>query len=130
MGKIAVVHHGGSQITLSMIRFGLPRRMLLRLARRFRMVDRFRFPLFTPKYEIALFDGSPIIFSLRNPYLVFYYPDADTASRKWGELVAAVKQGGLYGNAIVQFIRDGDPCEQGLNPVGLDKALSNFFREA
>lgn len=87
MGKIAVVHHGGSKITLSMIRFGLPRRMLLHLARRFRLVDRFRFPLFTPKYEIAIFDGSPkVVFSLRNPHFVFYYPDANTASRKWGEL--------------------------------------------
>jgi hypothetical protein len=66
--------------------------------------------------------------SFLNPYLIFYYPDADTASRKWAELAAAVEQDGLYGSEIVQFIRDGRPREQGLNPVGLDKAWATLFR--
>jgi hypothetical protein len=129
MGKVAVLDHAGNKITLSMIKFGLPRRVLLRLAKKFRMINRYRFPLFTPRYEIAVFDGGPkVVFSLHNPYLVFYYPDTDTASRKWAELAAAVEQGGLYGNEIVQFIRDGHPREQGLNPVGLGKAWANLFR--
>ena len=127
MGKVAVVDHAGSKITLSMIRFGLPRRVLLRLAKRCRLVDRFRFPLFIPKYEIAIFDGGPkVVFSLRQPHLVFYYPDADTASRKWNQLTTAVEQGGLHGKEIIQFIRDGHPREQGLDPVGLDRAWRTF----
>jgi hypothetical protein len=129
MGKVAVLDHAGTKVPLSMIKLGLPRRVLLRLAKKFRMIDRYRFPLFTPKYEIAVFDGGPkVVFSLGNPYLIFYYPDADTASRKWAELAAAVEQGRLYGSEIVQFIRDGHPREQGLNPVGLDKAWAALFR--
>jgi hypothetical protein len=131
MGKVAVLDHAGSKITLSMIKFGLPRRVLLHLAKTFRMIDRYRFPLFIPKYEIAVFDGGPkVVYSLRTPHLVFYYPDADTATRKWAELADVVEQGGLHGKEIVQFIRDGRPREQGLNPVGLEKALNNFFRSS
>jgi hypothetical protein len=129
MGQVAVVDHAGTKITLSMIKFGLPRRVLLRLEKKFRMIDRYRFPLFTPKYEIAVFDGGPkVVFSLRNPSHVFYYPDADTASRKWAEPAAAVERGGLHGDEIVQFIRDGNPREQGLNPVGSDRAWAKLFQ--
>lgn len=39
----------------------------------------------------------------------------------------AVEQGGLHGNEIVRFIRDGNPREQGVNPVGLNRALADFF---
>jgi hypothetical protein len=131
MGKFAVIDHAGSTITLSMIKFGPLRRILLRVAKKLRLVERYRFPLFTPKYELAVFDGGrKAVSSLHTPYLVFYYPDAGTAIRKWAELAAAVKQGGLHGNEIIQFIRNGNPREQGLNPVGLNSALSNFFREA
>lgn len=131
MGKVAVVDHAGSEITLSMIRFGFPRRMLLRFAKRYRLVDRFRFPLFIPKYEIAIFDGGrKAVFSLRQPHLVFYYPDANAASRKWNQLTAAVEQGGLHGKEIIQFIRDGQPCEQGVDPVGLDRAWRALLQQS
>jgi hypothetical protein len=96
MRKMAVVDHAGTKITLSMIRFGLPRRILLRLATRFRMFDptTINYPVFIPRYEIAVFDGPPKVSSLRAPDRVFYYPDEDIAARKWAELAAAVEQGG------------------------------------
>jgi hypothetical protein len=119
MGKVAAIEHAGRKITLSMVKFGLSKRILLKIKPKYPQLA-----MFTPRYEIALFDGGPeAVISLHKPHLIFYYPDADTATRKWGELVAAVEQGGLHGNEIIQFIRNGDPCEQGLYAGGLHRAL-------
>jgi hypothetical protein len=125
MGKLAVIDHRGRKTTLSMVKFGLSKRILLRLAKKFRIVNRYELALFVPKYEIAVFDSDSVF--ARIPHLIFYYPDADTATRKWLQLSAVVEQGGLHGKEMVQFVRDGNPHEQGFSSVGLDRALANFF---
>jgi hypothetical protein len=128
MGRVVVVDHAGTKITLSMTRFRLPRRMLLRLVARFRMFDAttIKFPVFIPKYEIAVFDGPPKVFSLRTPDLVFYYPDADIATRKWAELAAAVQQGGLLGEALDHFITYANPREQGVRHPALERYFAKL----
>lgn len=131
MGKVAVLNHAGTKITISMIKFGWPRRILLRLAVRFRMFDptTIKFPVFIPRYEIAVFNGSPkIVFSLRTPDLVFYYPSVDIATRKWAELTAAVQQGGIFGEALDHFVRDAHPREQGVRHPGLERYFAKFSR--
>jgi hypothetical protein len=131
MGRFAVLEHAGNKITLSMIKFGLPRRILFHIAKKLRLVDRFEFAVFTPKYEIAVFDGGrEAVYSLHTPPFVFYYPDAGTANKKWGELVTVLEEGGLHGDQLIDFIRNAHPREQGLNAIGVEKALNNFFREA
>jgi hypothetical protein len=129
MGKFAVVDHAGEKITLSMVKLGVMKRMLLRLAKKFRMVDRYEFALFSPRYELAVFDGPSIVLSPM-PHFIFYYPDTDTATRKWNELTAAVELGGLCGGQFIDFIRNADPREQGVNAIGVKKAVNHFFREA
>ena len=64
--KLAVVDHAGKRITLSMIKFGPWKCLLWRFGKPFGMINH-----------------------------IFYYPDADTANRKWSELVAAVEQDGF-----------------------------------
>src|SRR5260370_28572135 len=120
MGQVAVVDHGSKKITLSMVRFGLPRRILLHIAKQFRLIDRYKCGVFTPRYEIAVFDGGPnAVFSLHTPYMVFYYRNSCTATRKLAELSAVVEQGGLHGDPLVQFIRTDYPNEQEVYPIGL-----------
>jgi hypothetical protein len=124
MGKVAVLDHEGAKITLSMIKFGLSKRMLFCVARKLRLIDRYSFAIFTPKYEIAVFRGIPkgvlskaVFVSM--PDVIFYYPDADTAARKWGDLATAIEQGGLLGAALLRFMSDAHPSEQGQNILGL-----------
>lgn len=129
MGKIAVIDHAGTKITLSMIKFGLPRRILLSIARKFQMVDPYRFPAFIPRYEIAVFNGGPkVVFSLSTPDVVFYYPDEDTATRKWTELSVAIQQDGLFGKAVDHFIRYAHPHEQGVHHPALEKYFAEHLR--
>jgi hypothetical protein len=128
MGKFAVVDHAGEKITLSMVKFGVAKRILLRVAKKFRLINRHEFAQFSPRYELAVFDGPKVVLS--QMHLIFYYPDADTATKKWGELAAAVEHGGLHGGQVIDFIRNADPREQAVNAVGVEKALNNFFREA
>jgi hypothetical protein len=87
MGKVAVVDHAGKRITLSLIRFGPLKRLLWRCGKRFGMIKSYEWAIFTPRYEIGVFDGSPRVLSSNMPHYIFYYPDADTANRKWSELV-------------------------------------------
>jgi hypothetical protein len=108
MGELATVAYEGSEITLSMVKWGVLRRTLLS----WMPSDNTRPCRFIPQYEIAVYDGSPKVVFSKQPTLVFYYPDKETAFEKWDELLAIVKQGGLYGAG--EFIRDGDPRKQGV----------------
>ncbi len=109
MGKLSVVQFGGSDITLSMIRWGI--------LRRYRS-NKFGFmnltgALFIPKYEIAVYDGEPSVkYKLGLPDMVFYYPDKSTALQKFDELRAVITQGGLFGKPIRDFISSAEPKEQ------------------
>jgi hypothetical protein len=114
MGKVTVVNHEGSEITLSMVKWGWPRRLMLSLGKKLRIFNRFSIALFVPKYEIAIYDGgSRVVFS-QKPYIMFYYPDAGAASSKWNELATIFERGGLYGDELQDFIRAGHPREQGV----------------
>jgi hypothetical protein len=59
MGKVAVVDHAGKRITLSLIKFGPLKRLLWRFGKRFGMIKSYEWAIFTPRYEIGVFDGSP-----------------------------------------------------------------------
>jgi hypothetical protein len=83
---------------------------------------------FYTKIQIGIFDGGPNLFS-NDAYYVFYYPDADTANEKWSKLVALVEQDGLHGNQLTQFIRDGNPREQGFNGIGFEREWAKCFKE-
>ena len=110
MGKLATVAHEGSEITLSMIKWGALRRMLNSRSTIFGAVA----PTpFIPQYEIAIYDGSSKAIFSKKPIFIFFYPDKETALEKWDELVEIIEQGGLYGKTE-EFIRDGDPRKQGV----------------
>jgi hypothetical protein len=70
MGKVAVVNHRGSQITLSMVKWSV-RRLALYWGKKLRLINRLSIALFIPKYEIAVYDGGPkVVFSEKKAHPV------------------------------------------------------------
>ena len=63
MRKFAVVRHSEAEITLSMVRWGWVRRFALFWGKKLGKINRFYIALFTPKYEIAVYEGgsSPVV---------------------------------------------------------------------
>ena len=112
MGEIRIASYEGSEITLSMVKWGAIRRSLLYLGKRFRFVNRFSVALFVPRYEIALYKGNPRVVFSKRPSIVFYYPDKAIALAKLEELVTIVQQGGILGKPLQEFLRNGAPREQ------------------
>lgn len=109
MGELATITHEGTEITVSMIKWGAFRRMALS-----RMHINPDAPArFVPQYEIAIYKGSPKAVVSSKPVYVFYYPDRDVAFEKWLELTANLKSCGLHGKEMQAFIRDGNPEKQG-----------------
>jgi hypothetical protein len=114
MGAVRIASYEGSEITLSMVKWGAVRRSLLFLAKRFRLVNRFSVALFVPRYEIALYEGNPRVVFSKRPFIIFYYPDEVIARAKLEEIVTLVQQGGLLGKPLQEFLRNGAPREQGV----------------
>jgi hypothetical protein len=108
MGELATVTYEGSEITLSMVKWGVMRRTALS----WMPSDTARPCRFIPQYEIAIFDGPPKVVFSQQATLIFYYPDKQTAFEKWDELQAVLRERGLYG--AVRFIGNGDPRKQGV----------------
>jgi hypothetical protein len=119
MGKVVVVNHGGSQITLSMVKWSV-RRLALYWGKKLRIA------LFIPKYEIAVYDGGPKVVFSENPYIIFYYPNKKLAFQKWDELVGIFTDRGLY--AVPDFIRAGHPHEQGVSEFDLEGRMARLFK--
>lgn len=113
MGDVRIASYEGSEITLSMVKWGAVRRSLLFLAKRFRLVNRFSIALFVPRYEIALYEGNPRVVFSKRLFIIFYYPDQAIARTKLEELVTLVEQGGLLGKPLQEFLRNAAPREQG-----------------
>jgi hypothetical protein len=126
MRKVAVLNHGGAEITLSMVRWRA-RRLALFLGKKLGIINRFSIALFVPKYEIAVYDGGPSAVFSRKPVYIFYYPDAAIALRKWDELSSILTAEGVYG--LADFIRGGHPREQGLvSNLDFDAELKRRFK--
>jgi hypothetical protein len=127
MGKVAVVNHGESEITLSMVRWGWVRRLALFWGKKLGIINRFYIALFIPKYEIAVYEGGPKVVFSQKPLYIFYYPDAVIASRKWDELVSILEREGIFGTA--DFIRAGEAREQGLvSNLNFEERLNRLFQ--
>lgn len=125
MGKVAVVNHGGSQITLSIVKWG-GRRLASYWGKKFRLINRFSIALFIPKYEIAVYDGKPKVVFSEKPYIIFYYPNKKLAFQKWDELVGIFTHRGLY--AVPDFIRAGHPHEQGVSEFDFEGRMARLFK--
>ena len=108
MRKFAVVRHNEDEITLSMVRWGWVRRLALFWGKKLGKINRFYIAIFTPKYEIAVFEGGTV--SFQKPYYILYYPDAVIASKRWDELASTLEREGFSG--MPDFISD-DPREEG-----------------
>jgi hypothetical protein len=107
MGELAKITHNGTDITVSMIKWGVLRRTALSLM----MKCGQRAPTrFVPKYETAVVKGS---FFTSKPIYVFYYPNRQVAYKKWSELTANLKSGGLYGQEMQALFRNMKRDEQG-----------------
>jgi len=117
MGKFTVVNYHGSEITLSMVRWRA-RRLALFFGKKLGIINRLSIALFVPKYEIAVYDGGRRAVLSGKPYMIFYFPNAKIAFRKFDELVAIFKRGGLYADELPDFIRTGHPREQALSDIG------------
>jgi hypothetical protein len=127
MGKIAVVNHGESEITLSMVRWRA-RRLALFWGKKLGIINRFSIALFIPKYEIAVYDGGPKVVYSEKPYIIFYYPNARVAFQKWDELAAIFKDGGLYASRLSEFIKAGHPREQGVSDIDFEGRMARLLK--
>jgi|ERR1700675_4916851 len=127
MGKVAVVNHGGSEITLSMVRWRA-RRLALFCGKKLGIINRYSIALFVPKYEIAVYDGGRKVVFSEKPYIIFYYPNAKIAFQKWDELVAIFKDGGLYASQLSDFIRTAHPREQSATLIDFEGRMARQFR--
>ena len=123
MGKFAVVNHGSSEITLSMVRWGA-RRLALYWGKELGLINRYSIAFFIPKYEIAVYDGGPRVVFSEKPYLIFYYPNAEIAFRKWDELIALFERGG---HGVPDFIRAGHPDEQGVSFIDFECRMARLL---
>jgi hypothetical protein len=106
MGKFAVVEFEGSEITLSMVKWGAIRRSALRLSTSFGSGCRF-----VPSHELAIYEGGRKVVWSKVPYIVFYFADKKIAETKFEQLVALMRKVGISG--VSGFMRDGDFREQG-----------------
>jgi hypothetical protein len=125
MRKFAAVRHSEAEITLSMVRWGWVRRLALFWGKKLGIINRYFIALFIPKYEIAVYEGGTVFF--QKPLYIFYYPDAVIASKKWDELASILEGEGIFGTA--DFIRSGDPREQGLfSNLNIEERLNRLFQ--
>jgi len=127
MGKFAVVNHGGSEITLSMVRWRA-RRLALFCGNKLGIINRHSIALFVPKYEIAVYDGGPKVVFSEKPSIIFYYPNEKIAFQKWDELAAIFKDGGLHASQLSDFIRAGHPREQGVGTIDFEGRVARLFK--
>lgn len=126
MRKVAVLNHGGAEITLSMVRWRV-RRLALFFGKTFGIINRFSIALFVPKYEISVYAGGRSAVFSRKPVYIFYYPNAEIALIKWDELSSILTAEGVYG--VADFIRNGHPREQGLmSNLDFGAELKRFFK--
>ncbi len=79
----------GSIVALSMVRWGVIRRVLVRVFPRLLLTH------FVPRYEIAVYDA-PTTFGFM-PDLTILYADEETAVRGWHELARIIERSGLNG---------------------------------
>lgn len=121
MGELTTVTHKGTEITLSMIKWGVLRRMALS-----RMHLGSNAPArFVPRYETAIYKGTPKAIWSSKPIYVFYFPDRELAFAKWHELIANLRSCGLYGEQMRAFIRDGNPQTQGFLFMGMSQEFAS-----
>jgi|SRR5271169_5951090 len=126
MGKVAVVNHDGSEITLSMVRWRA-RRLALFCGKKLGIINRFSIALFIPKYEIAVYNGGAKVVFSQKPAYIFYYPNAAIALQKWDELAVILGKDGLY--SIADFIRAGHPREQGfVSNLDYEAEMTRLFK--
>jgi hypothetical protein len=126
MGNLTVITHKGSQITLSMIKWGALRKFRLAVLKRFGFMNRLQVAVFIPHYEIAIFEGEPSVVFSKKPFMIFYFPNHKIAQEKFNEIAALIQREGLHGKSITAFIRNGKPREQGFLLVE-DLPLNSLF---
>ena len=113
-GQVVQVEHQGAVVTMSMMRWGLLKKL---------MPTPFTF---RPKYETAIFDG-PSAAAPTKCICTFYYVDEATALTDWDLLVRHIEDAGLSG-AMPMHLLKCDPAKVGLfinrkrqfAPVGVD----------
>jgi hypothetical protein len=87
MGKVAVVNRGGSEITLSMVRWRA-RRLALFWGKKLGIINRFAIAPFLPNHELAVYDGGPDVVLRRGPISFSIIPIRKSLSRNGMILLA------------------------------------------
>jgi hypothetical protein len=93
LGKFArIIANDGSTVTISMVRWGLIRRVAVRVFSGLLLTR------FVPRHEIAIYRGPTTL--TYNPYVTILIADEDTALARWKEFVEVIKLFGLEGLSI------------------------------
>ena len=85
------------------------RRLALFWGKKLGIINSLYIAIFTPKYEIAVYEGGTVFF--QKPRYIFYYPDAAIASKRWDDLAFTLERDGFSG--LSDFVRAGYPWEKG-----------------
>ena len=112
MGEVAVINYEGSEITMSLIKWGILRRAMTSIGM---MLSRFfggAPPKFVPAYELALYGGSPSTVFREQPYIVFYFANRQIAEMKFEELKQELQTVGLLSAisaSLKKIVNDREP---------------------
>lgn len=120
MGRVAVVKHYDSDITLSMVKWGFLRRVVFggtrTLKQRARALKK-HLITFTPTNELAVYDGPKEAAWREKPYAVFYFADEAVANAKFDQLKEEAEREGIR-VATLSIIIEAIGDNRGDNRIG------------
>ncbi len=93
MGMLELIEGADGRFTVSMIKWGFLRRLLVSGIYTVSKPNRFEQPSFVPAFELAVFSRSP----LRRPVVLIHFADDAAAKRGWEAITSAIRERGLKG---------------------------------
>lgn len=104
----------GGRLTVSMVKWGVLRRLIVSAANIFVRPNGVQRPSFVPAFELAVFDSGV----RHKPVVQIYFANGEAAQRGWDYVTIAIKQQGIMGATdYVCRIRPSEMREFGkLNP--------------
>lgn len=93
MGMFERIEGPDGRFAVSMVKWGMLRRLIVSLIYKVSRPNRFEQPSFVPAFELAVFPGS----SQSRPVVVIHFADDAAARRGWDAVTSAIKARGLTG---------------------------------
>ncbi|SPC17359.1 hypothetical protein CO2235_90233 [Cupriavidus oxalaticus] len=95
MGTFERIERPDGRFAVSLVKWGILRRLIVSLMYRVSRPNKFERPSFVPAFELAVFPSS----SLTRPVVVIHFSDEQAARRGWEAILMAMREHGLDGAA-------------------------------